>query len=239
MKNLSLLLSVVCLSLLLFSCELDDLCEKGEGATVSRTLDLASFHSITIDNAATVFLSQGEEQKVVVEGQENIIDLLDTNVDNETWTVDFTRNCVRDYRDLNIYITIPDIQRLTVDGSGNLVGETVFIVDDLSLVIDGSGDMDIAAEVEELNTRIDGSGSVKLEGLATTARFFIRGSGDVSAFNLEAKNADVEIRGSGDVEVFATDFLNVDIDGSGDVFYKGNPEITLRIDGSGELENAN
>jgi hypothetical protein len=61
----------------------------------------------------------------------------------------------------------------------------------------------------------------------------------VSAFNLEAKNADVEIRGSGDVEVFATDFLNVDIDGSGDVFYKGNPEITLRIDGSGELENAN
>ncbi|MEM1326011.1 MAG: head GIN domain-containing protein [Bacteroidota bacterium] len=238
-QNLFSILTLTFLTLTIFSCELDEICEKGDGATVSRTLELDAFHSIVIDNAANVFLSQGDRQKVVVEAQDNIIDLLDLDIDNETWTIDFTRNCVRDFKDLNIYITLPDIQRLTIDGSGNLVGETVFVVDDLSLVIDGSGDMDIAAEVEELNTRIQGSGDVKLEGFANIARFFVRGSGDISAFNLEAKDVDVEIRGSGDVEVFATDFLKVDIDGSGDVFYKGEPEITLRVDGSGELRNAN
>lgn len=224
------------------SCDLDDindLCEKGEGETVSRTLELESFHSIVVDVSADVFLQQGDVQSITVEGQENIIDLLELDVRNETWEIDFNKNCVRQDQDLKIFITIPDIQRLEIDGSGNLTGENLFVLDNLNLLIDGSGDLDVAVEAEEVTARIEGSGDILLEGSTDIARYIIRGSGDIRAFDMQAISADVEIRGSGEVEVSVSDFLKVDIDGSGDVYYKGDPEIDLRVDGSGELKDAN
>ncbi|MEM9885276.1 MAG: head GIN domain-containing protein [Bacteroidota bacterium] len=239
MKNIKILLLAFSIASIFSSCELDEICEKGEGPTVEKELDLPPFHSILLDVSADVFITQGEAQSIRVEGQENIIDLLEQEVRNETWEIDFERTCVRNYDGLKIFITLPDVRGIEIDGSGNVTGENVFTTDNIDLDIDGSGDMDLALEVKTIDARIDGSGDMELEGIADKAGYYIRGSGDIRAFDLETLEADVEIRGSGSVETTVLDFLRIDIDGSGDVFYKGNPEIEQRIDGSGDVKDAN
>lgn len=221
------------------SCELDELCEKGDGPTVNKELSLPPFHSLVLDISADVFITEGEAQSITVEGQENIIDQLELDVRNETWEIDFEQSCIYNHDDLKIFITLPEIRSIEIDGSGNVVGENTFTGDNIDLTIDGSGDMDLALEVKEVNARVEGSGDFELEGLADVVRYYVRGSGDIRAFDLEALEADVEIRGSGSVEVTVVDFLKVDIDGSGDVFYKGNPELDVRVDGSGEVKDVN
>ncbi|MEN0047428.1 MAG: head GIN domain-containing protein [Bacteroidota bacterium] len=239
MKNLKFLMLAFLAAVAFSSCELDELCEKGEGPTVSKELSLPPFHSLVLDMSAEVFLTQGEAQSITVEGQENIIDKLELDVRNETWAIDLDQNCTYNNNGLKIFITLPEIRRLEVDGSGDILGENTFTGEKIDLLIDGSGDMDLALEVKELSARIEGSGDFELEGLTDIARYYVRGSGDINAFDLETLDADVEIRGSGSVEVTAIDFLKIDIDGSGDVFYKGNPELDIRVDGSGDVKDAN
>ena len=118
-------------------------CERGDGDTVTEEFDLSNFDGIQLTTDAEVFLTQGSEQRVTVEGPENLVDLLELDVQGDTWEIEFDR-CVRDADEVKIFITIPEIRLIQVSGSGKVFGENRFNGENLDLRISGSGDMDLA-----------------------------------------------------------------------------------------------
>lgn len=226
------------------SCEWNDdeglfSCIDGEGETISDELLLDDFTRLKIKIDADVYLTQGETQKVVVEGQQNIIHSLDLDVNDDQWEIELD-GCVDDYNGLKFYITMPKISELNISGSGMIYGENEFKLDYLKLRVSGSGDIDIAMEeCTDLDTKISGSGDIKLTGITENFDLKISGSGDYDAFDLKSEDGDIEISGSGDAEVTATDELEVKISGSGDVYYKGEPDLDIEVSGSGDVVDAN
>ena len=237
--SLALMTTLIC-----SSCYFDDEdggfndCERGDGPVQTRVLNLPDLHSLDLRIDAEVRLTQGNQQSIIVEGQANILDLLELDVQNGRWEIEFDR-CVNQRNDLRIIITMPQIRNLDVSGSGLIFGENTFDVDEIDLRVSGSGDIDLALDANEVDSRISGSGEVRLEGITDDFDFEISGSGDYEAFNMEARTGDVEISGSGNAEVFVTDRLDVEISGSGDVFYRGRPILNVEISGSGRVVDAN
>jgi len=215
-------------------------CLNADGPYVSRSLALPEFTGIRNFTSAKVFLQQGSEQEVIVEGKDDVIGEIERDVSGDgVWDIEFDR-CVRDVDELTIFITLPTIRSLRINGSGDLRGENLFQIEDLKVEIDGSGDLDIAVEADDLNADIDGSGDLLLEGVADESLYRIDGSGDVRAYGLTAQTADIDIDGSGNVWVRVEAFLKVDIDGSGGVYYKGSPTLDIDTsDGSGDVIDDN
>ena len=213
-------------------------CVKGEGPIVSEEINLRNFDAIELKISAHVYIRQGSEQKVVVEGQHNIIDELERNVDNGIWKIE-TDRCVRNHDDLRIYITLPDVTLLRISGSGDIISENTLVVNDIELSISGSGKIDIAVDADDINAKTSGSGDMLLEGKGDVLTYQVSGSGDLRAFNLRMHAANINISGSGDADVHVSDELDIRISGSGDVSYKGNPQVDARITGSGRVINAN
>ncbi|MCB0595096.1 MAG: DUF2807 domain-containing protein [Lewinellaceae bacterium] len=213
-------------------------CIDGAGPIVTRELTVAPFEGIELPISGDVFLTQGPEQKVIVEGKDNIIDEIELDVQNGIWKIEFNR-CVRDIDLLRVFITVPDLTRIRVSGSGDVVSENTFVIQDLEIDIPGSGNVDLSLDADDLDIDIPGSGRLTLEGLADETKYRISGSGDVHAFNLECRVADISVPGSGDLEVFVTELLKVRISGSGDVFYRGDPALDISISGSGDVIDAN
>lgn len=212
-------------------------CERGDGPIQTRILNMNNFQSIDLRIDAEVRLTQGNVQEVVIEGQANILDLLELDVQNNRWEIEFDR-CVNN-GDIKIFITMPTIRNLDVSGSGFIFGENTFTVNELDLRLTGSGDIDLSVDAIEVDSRISGSGKVRLEGITDSYDFEVSGSGDYEAFGLRAEEGDIQISGSGDAELFAEDRLDVEISGSGDVFYKGFPALNVDISGSGRVIDAN
>ena len=213
-------------------------CIRGEGGTVTADLNLNEFNGIKLEVDAEVFLTQGNNQSVTVEAEDNIIDVLDLDVQNNIWKIEFDQ-CVRDHDDIRIFITMPNIRFLSITGSGLIRGENNFNVNNIDLRISGSGDMDLALDAANVDARISGSGKMFLEGNTEEFDFSIAGSGDYRAFDLNAERGDIEVTGSGDSEVRVNDFLDIEINGSGDVYYKGFPALDVEINGSGRVVNSN
>jgi len=214
-------------------------CPRADGPIVTERIEMASFTGIDLEIAGEVYIRQGNEQIVEIEAPVEIIDEMEFDVRNDTWEIE-TDRCLRyDGDDLRIFITLPYLDYLRISGSGDIISENVFLIDDLEAQISGSGIIDVAVEADDIFARISGSGDMLLEGSADDLDFEINGSGDIKAFNLLANSADVNITGSGDVEVNVSDELNVRISGSGDVLYRGNPRIDTRISGSGRVIDAN
>ncbi|NUN99239.1 MAG: DUF2807 domain-containing protein [Saprospiraceae bacterium] len=213
-------------------------CVDGNGPVVTETLAIPGFTGISLQISATVLISQGPVQEVVVEGHGNIIDELELDVNNNIWTIE-TDRCVRSIGDLKIFITVPDISVLNISGSGDILSENTLVISDIEMNISGSGTIDVEMEADDIDAAISGSGEVFLSGNADELNCRISGSGDLRAFNLQSRVADLNISGSGDAEVRVSDQLDVRISGSGDVFYKGNPTLNVQISGSGQVVNAN
>lgn len=221
-------------------CFIDDAfdCERGNGSDVTESFDVKDFSGVRLTMVANVYITQGEAQDVVITAQPNIIDELRLRVRNDVLIID-TDQCIRDYYEVDIFITMPVIEELSLTGSGKIIGENTFLVNDIELNISGSGDMDLDLEAEDVRGAISGSGEVTIEGEARSLDYRISGSGNLRAFDLIVNRADLVISGSGDMEVFVEENLDVRISGSGDVMYKGNPNIDASVSGSGNVVNAN
>lgn len=189
---------------------------NGEGSVVTKTLKLDNFNEIGLAVVGEVYLSKGNTQKVTVKGQANIIDNLKTEVKDGEWDIEFDQKA-RNYEKLIFYITVPDIERLSIAGSGSIKGEDAFDnLDRLDLAIAGSGDIEFSGSARNVSVSIAGSGNVKVE-------------------NLKTEDCKVDIAGNGDCSIEVTDALSVSIAGSGDVKYKGNPRLSTSIAGSGRV----
>jgi len=230
-----LLAVIAVMPILLVSCE-DGFFGSigGEGELVQETLYVDDFDGFVSTISADVYVSQGDELEVVVEAQQNIIDNINTDwVRNGIWTIKYY-HWVKRAKPVKIYITMPDLTKIGLSGSGEILGETKFTdIDELDLNISGSGKIDLEAETEETYIRISGSGDVYLTGYSDLLDCTISGSGGIHAFDFMVQRADIGISGSGDARISVEESIDVSISGSGSVFYRGNPVIDSHISGSG------
>src|SRR5688572_20629275 len=98
---------------------------QGQGNVVKQELSLAAMKGIDLKIAGNVILTQGNALKVTVEAQQNIIDLLKREVKDGVWHIGFT-NSVNDYKPVNIYITMPSLEKVGLSGSGNISATNKF-----------------------------------------------------------------------------------------------------------------
>lgn len=193
---------------------------SGEGSSVTQSLNIDNFSSIGVAMNAEVILTQGNSQKVTIQGQQNIIDLIKKEVKGSTWNIGFPNGTnARNYDKLIINITMPTFKNLAIAGSGEIETNGNF---------NNLGDVGI---------EIAGSGDVKVSGSAEDVNIEIAGSGDVNIADLSSSDCNVEIAGSGDCKVNVSGRLDVSIAGSGSVAYKGNPRLSTSIAGSGRVSS--
>lgn len=215
-------------------------CEDGIGTIETRTLELESFDSFTLDRALDVTVLEGPDQKVEIEGHGNLIDAIKTDVSDNHWKIDADGRCF-DFDDLKITITLPSLKEIKLKSSGDVFMQDDFTMEDFNIDINGSGDLygNGLITANKIDIDIDGSGDVQIGGTCTEQIINITGSGKVNNFDLITTESDVKINASGSIEVNAIENLDVKILGSGSVYYRGYPAINVNISGSGKLVDGN
>jgi DUF4097 and DUF4098 domain-containing protein YvlB len=207
----------------------------GTGPRVEKELQLADLNGLKLTLSADVYLTQGNTQSVRVSAQQNIIDLLETKVENGVWKIK-TSEQIGKHTPIKIYITVPRMNYVSLSGSGDIFTENTFSNNDkVTIAVSGSGNIRFKTTARQTEVTLSGSGDIDLQGSTGDVAVSISGSGDIDAYNFSAANCQVSISGSGNARVAATEDLHVKVSGSGDVYYRGNPSVTSRISGSGNL----
>ncbi len=238
MKTTRLFTAALCLllaSAIVVSCKI-----KGKGDVVTETFQVSAFTAVDNTIEADVYLTQAPLQSVEIEAQPNIIDNITLEVADGILTIDEKKHLGK-HEPIRINISVPEIRRIILSGSGNLFTTNTFeSPGNFSAVISGSGNIDAKCNTNaKVISDISGSGNIMLTGVAPQQEISISGSGNVHAFNMLTHITNISISGSGTCRVTADSLLNVSISGSGDVYFKGTPNITSNITGSGTIHNAN
>jgi hypothetical protein len=208
----------------------------GSGDVRTEELSVAPFTELELVGSATVIVERGERQRVEVEAQPNILDILETRTSGdrlilgETTGVGYTPSEPVTFR-----VTVPRLEEVEVSGSGE-VSLPDARADRMVVRVSGSGTISLSGAVDDLRVAIDGSGSVTASGSAKELRVDVSGSGSFEGVELSVEDADVRVSGSGSAAVKASGRLEADVSGSGSIAYVGEPaELETSIEGSGSI----
>lgn len=234
-KTIYILIATISLLSFFTSCNKDSLCETGNKKVERKEIFLEEIQSITLKGSGTLYITYGETQKIEVETNKDLFDRINQDVNNGHWDATF-KGCVRKFGKLKFYVTIPRIEALKVEGSGDIDGNENFEADNLKLEVKGSGKITLNTSAQNLTSKITGSGDIILEGNCINHEIDINGSGALRAYNLKSQTTQVEINGSGDALISVDQKLYATIEGSGKVTYKGSPVKETTISGSGSVK---
>jgi hypothetical protein len=214
---------------------------KGNGNVTTITRTTSDYDGISCAGSFDYILVSGTEGKITIEGEENLLKYVVTEVKDNKLVVKTEKNInLSPSSNKTIKVTIPfkDIDNVSLAGSGDLTNTDTITANELKVSLAGSGDIVLNIETTSVNGSIAGSGDLTLKGNTNNLVANVAGSGNFHGFNLQANNTDVSIAGSGDAEVVSKESLKARIAGSGDIEYKGNPKTEdSKVVGSGSIRS--
>lgn len=225
------------IGLLYFSINLQAQRVTGEGPIVRQDLNIGAFHGIDLSFSGDVYIQEGNQQSVTVEGQQNLIDILNRDVRKGIWALKFDARNIKMNKKFKVYITMPTIDFVSVTGSGGVFTESKFSdIDLLQLEVSGSGDIIFYVDCNKLKAKVSGSGDIDLNGSSEIADFDVIGSGDIDGSRFKTVDCEANVTGSGDIVVVASDYLDARVTGSGDIEYSGSARVRAKVTGSGDID---
>ena len=238
MKRIYIFL-IVCTAALLVACSgnIEDL-TVGSGKVITEQRKVSNFTSLELGCSADVILAQGGSLAVSIEGEDNILPKIETNVSGGKLSIEARSNSnFRATQKLIVHITVPALSAIRASGSGD-VDINGLNAGGLNLDVSGSGNINIHyLKADKVTAVISGSGDITLDGKVDSQTVTISGSGSYESGLLESRLAVATISGSGDVIAWVTYSLLASISGSGDVKYYGTAGLTQKTSGSGSVEN--
>lgn len=212
---------------------------KGNGNIITGNRNEGNFKSVSAAGSFDVYFSQGTENEIRIEADENLMKYITTRVENGVLKIRTKSGVnIRPSQDMRIYVKAPMFEDISLSGSGNMLAETkITSTGRIKLSISGSGDIKMPdVDAPKVEVRIAGSGKVQSGGITRDVEIHVSGSGDVEMRDLKAENAEINIAGSGNVWIYASIKLDVRVAGGGDIHYFGNPtDIKSKMAGSGNL----
>jgi hypothetical protein len=212
---------------------------KGNGHIVSKNIETPNYDIVWVNGFFDVELQIGEEGKIVIKGEENIIEFITFTVDNNTLKITTEKGkYIVPSSGKKIQITVPfeSLSEVSLSGSGDIKSKNKITTDNFICDLSGSGKIELNINANNIKASVSGSGDVVLSGDNTNIQCKVTGSGDINASKLKSKNAEVNVTGSGDCKVYCTDNLEARVTGSGDITYFGDPsKKDTKVTGSGEI----
>jgi len=197
----------------------------GNGKVVEETRDISGFTGVHLSSGIDVLLSEGEEFQVVVEADENLLEVIETELDGDMLVVGTDHVNIRKARSKKVHVTMPELESLRISSAGDCDGQTPFHCGDLKLSVSSAGDLSMEVEAERIKLDISSSGDARLSGSTGDFDVSLSSAGDLYAFDLVADVVNVNVSSAGDARVHATKEISMNASSAGNIHYKGDARV--------------
>lgn len=214
---------------------------RGSGVAAAEARPVAPFQALVVRGEGEVVVEQGEVDALTVEGDDNLVPLVKSSVEDGTLTIDAGQHWLRSLDPslpLRYRVTVRDLTSLELVGNA-LAKIPALTTERLTVVVDGTGVAELGAlRATSLDASVDGTGRLAVDGMVTDQVVRVDGSGSYDASGLSSRVADVTVDGTGAANVSVSERLVATVDGSGLITYGTDADglqLVDTVDGSGEI----
>jgi len=226
MKTRAFFLVLLCLMIGLSACDYGLITDTiyGNGHVVSKIRKVHSFDGIKVSSGIDVYIKQGDAENLKVEADENLHEVIRTEVKNNTLYI-YTDEKIRRAKAKRVYVLYKNLNRIKITSSGDLEGVNTLETENLDISLSSAGDLDLDIEAREIYLSISSSGDARISGKADYLKASLSSAGDLDAYDLKVKKCRINVSSAGNAKIHVTEELDATASSAGDIYYDGDPEI--------------
>lgn len=179
----------------------------GSGNIVKESRSLPPFQKIVNNSMLDITLSQSPQQKVEVEGDDNMLEQISTKVENGTLYIRLLNpkgyHGIHVGKRLKVYLEAEKIDQIVHGGMGKITSSGVLQFDNLAIKHSGMGNLTMSLEGKVLTVNHSGMGNCNFKGAVGKQILHLSGMGNYNANRLVSDSAKITKRGMGTCTVNA------------------------------------
>ena len=232
MKNNIVVLLSLSLVIILSSCIFIGPSRKGNGHVVEQNRKVSSFDKIKVSRGMNVYISQGNEIRVVVKADENLLNIIRTEVDNHTLKVTTSEN-IRRASSKKVFVTVPEISEITSVAGSNVFSENVLHTKQLGITSSAGSNIKLEIDTGELNASASAGSNIKLEGISKSFTGKASSGANIKAEELTTAGCSARVSSGANIFITVTENLEAHASSGGNIIYFGQPKSTDTESSSG------
>lgn len=206
--------------------------DRSTGNFVKEERAVSGFSALDVGGAFKIYLSQGEQEKLVIEADKDEMGEIVTEVVGNKLMISNKAGWPGRFHEMSIYLTFKNLDYIDFSGAVEVVSEDALSFTNLEMDVSGAAEIDLELKAERFEAEFSGASEIDFRGTCKTGFIEISGASEFDAEGLEFQDLRIELSGASDAKVFATNKLTIDASGASSIRYKGNPP-NVSVDESG------
>ena len=231
------LLALLFVSVLMSSCNVN-MFNRVNGNRNVVTADRSTsqkFTKIKVSTGLDLYLSQGTKNKVTLEADENLHDIIITEVNDGVLKIYSEKN-IWQAKARKVYVTVKNLEGLTATSGSDVYTEDVLKVETIKVSATSGADIRIALDADTVETSATSGSDIRISGTANNHKSRANSGASIEAYKLISKNATVNVSSGADINIYASESINAKASSGGDIDFKGNPrEINKKSSSGGSV----
>jgi len=204
----------------------------GNGNVISQDRTISKdFSSIKVSQGLELYITQSNDVSLSIEADENLHDIIMTEVENGVLKIYTTEN-IRRATSKKIVLDITGISGIEATSGSDVNSTNTIAADELKLSTTSGAVMELRVETKLLKCSTTSGSDIKLSGETINLIASATSGSDIDADNLEAEISDVNVTSGADISVNTSKELTARATSGGDIKYSGNPEKVDKSDSS-------
>jgi hypothetical protein len=189
--------------------------------TIERTIK-ADFSGIKVSTGIDLFIRQGSTNAITVEADENLHDLIITEVKEGILKI-YTDKNIWKSKARKVYVTIENLTLLKASSGSNVKSESVINTNEIYIDASSGASIDIEVVAKSAVTEASSGSDVKIKG--TTINHTARASSgsSINAYKLKSTNANASASSGASINIYASKNMDAKASSGGVIDYTGNP----------------
>lgn len=228
-------LSVIAfLSLFISSCGIDmfNRVDGNRNVVTQKRKVHEDFTKVKVSTGLDLYIRQGDKVSLTVEADENLHDIIVTEVNNGKLSIYSEKNIWR-AKARKIYLTVTNIEELTATSGSDAYTENRLKVQDFKLSVSSGADATIEVDADNIKTSASSGADLRVSGIANSHYSSASSGSSIRAYELKSKDVTVKVSSGADINIYASESIDARATSGGDIDYKGNPEKVNKSTSSG------
>ncbi len=235
MKTLSTkLLTILFIATLFSSCAID-MFNRATGNRNVVTEDRSAkedFTKIKVSTGLDLYISQGSKNQITVEADENLQDIIITEIQDGMLKIYSEKNIWR-AKARKIYVTIENLEAIAATSGSDVYANETLKVNNLNISATSGSDINISVDANTVETNATSGSDIEVSGVSNNHISKATSGASIDAYQLQSKNVSAKVTSGADINVYASESIVAKATSGGDIDFIGNPKMVDKKTSSG------
>jgi len=230
------------MSLMLFSCDINDNHVVPSSKVTTQQFTMSDFDMIDASSAFSVYVTFSDtEESIEIEANDNLHQHIEVKKVNNVLEIGFENNFhVTGSARLNAYVKTKHVSGYMASGASRFIVEDPIIDNEVSVYLSGASNFSGVIEANKLFADLSGASVMYVEGVSNSMDIRATGASVIKDYGFETKILKADLSGASNAQMTVLEEIDIEASGASNLKYKGNAVIAYQdLSGASSIKKVN